>query len=328
MNDLSHKIIKIGTRGSPLALRQAEMVCAQLAQISCDIQTEIVVIKTSGDWKPADGEVLLNHEQGGKALFAKEIEEALLAGRIDAAVHSMKDMDSALPDGLMINHMLTREDPRDAVLLRPGLKKDLSTLSDKGIIIGCASIRRTAFVRTRYPDTQITPLRGNVKTRIDKLNAGQVDATFLAMAGLRRLRLTDHADIILEPEDFLPAAGQGAIGIEMRAGDTALSNVFDQISDHDTVHCVMAERAALTALNGSCHTPIGAYAVFETDADASKKGRKIWLRVNVVSPDGQNAFFEENRADIKTIQDAKALGHDIGIRLKATIPKNIHTLIF
>ncbi len=306
---MSVKPIKIGTRGSALALRQVEMVRDALGP---EVETETVVIKTSGDWNPADGEVRLPEGGGGKALFAKEIEEALLAGAIDCAVHSMKDMDSGLPAGLMIEHMLPREDPRDALISKSG-----ATLADlpEGATVGTTSIRRQGFLLRQRTDLKIVPFRGNVGTRLEKLKNGEVDATLLAVAGLRRLGLESEITEILEPEVMLPSAGQGAVGIELRESDNKLIAIFSQLICKETVLCVSAERAALAALGGSCHTPVGAYAILENG--------EIYLRVQLVSPDGKQDYFEEARRAVTDMNEAVALGRQIGEALKPGIPKEL-----
>lgn len=320
MSDES-RTIRIGSRGSPLALAQVALVEAALTEKFPDILTELVVIKTSGDWVPSQGDVRLSDENGGKAQFAKEIEEALLAGEIDCAVHSMKDMDSFLPEGLDIAHMLPREDVRDAMLF----SQDISNNSQKsddvwdrlpdGGRVGTVSVRRAAFLLSKRPDLKIEPFRGNVQTRIDKVRGGQVDCTCLAMAGLNRLGLDAQADVILSPEEMLPAAGQGAVGIELRVDDMNNLAIFNQISDLNTVLCVKSERAALQALSGSCHSPIGAYARI--------KDGEIWLRVCVLSEDGQQRLDDEERADVSDVEGAQALGHMVGQRLKAIVPQGL-----
>jgi len=343
------RILKIGSRGSPLALKQVEMVQEALAEVSPALETEVVIIETSGDWKPSDGEVLLSEADGGKAQFAKEIEEALLAGEVDCAVHSIKDMDSFLPDGLVIDHMLPREDARDCLLFSsdladnsrldsgeredPGFRRDdicvgedpavepqddslgrLSAIPD-GAVAGTASVRRAAFLLAKRPDLKIEPFRGNVQTRIGKLRVGQVDVTMLAAAGLKRLGIFDEADAVLSVDEMLPAAAQGAIGIELRAGDEELANVFSQISHEKTVLCVKAERAVLKALDGNCHSPIGAYAVLESET--------MWIRVCVASVDGGQVFEDEIRGSVGTVEEAQLLGEEIGARMKLVIPEGI-----
>lgn len=313
-----NKILKIGSRGSPLALAQVALVEAALAEKFPDLVTERVTITTSGDWKPEDGEVRLSARAGGKAQFAKEIEEALLAGEIDCAVHSMKDMDSNLPEGLVIDHMLPREDVRDCLLFSNALSNDGQLDFDDiahGACVGTASVRRGAFLLSQRPDLKIEPFRGNVQTRIEKVRSGQVDVTMLAMAGLKRLGIADEADVVLEVEDMLPAAAQGAVGIELCSNDDDLLSIFSRISDAKTVFCVKAERAALRALDGTCHSPIGAYAMF--------KGDEMWLRVRVVSEDGLQSFDDDIRGHVENVQDAQALGTEIGARMKAIIPPGI-----
>ena len=321
------RILKIGTRGSPLALKQVEMVKEALKATHPALETEVVIIQTSGDWKPSDGEVLLSEDAGGKAQFAKEIEEALLDGRIDCAVHSMKDMDSHLPEGLVIEHMLEREDPRDALLFadREACKRALSQ-GKKGVFaipqdarIGTASVRRAAFLRSRRPDVEAEPFRGNVQTRIDKLRGGQVDVTMLAMAGLKRLGLEDEADLVLEVGQMLPAAAQGAVGVEVRASDDSILSIFSRISHLKTVLCVKAERTVLKALNGSCRSPIGCYAVFE-DED---KGGQMRIQARVCSVDGAQVFESDIYGDVSSVEQAQALGDELGLRLKARIPDGV-----
>ena len=322
------KIVRIGTRGSPLALRQADMVRGALEEKFPYIGTEIVVIKTSGDWDPAQGDVRLSETEGGKGQFAKEIEAALLAGEIDAAVHSMKDMDSHSPEGLVIDCMLEREDPRDGLLLSPSLKKsaDYSQKNVRpfdalpaGAVVGTASVRRAAFMLAERPDLKIVPFRGNVQTRIDKLEAGvaepKVDCTLLALAGLNRLGLSEVVDVIMEPEEMLPSAGQGAVGVQVRAGDPEILSIFSQINHLKTTLCVKAERAAVGVLDGSCHTPVGGYAVLE--------GNEMWLRVRVCSLDGAQNYHDEMREEVRSAQDAEALGAKLGQKLKQHIPAGI-----
>lgn len=315
------RTIRIGSRGSPLALKQVEMVEAALAETFPELETERVVILTSGDWKPEDGEVRLSEREGGKAQFAKEIEEALLAGAIDCAVHSMKDMDSYLPDGLVIDHMLSREDARDCLLFSSALsgnsQKDMGGIGaiPEGTVVGTASVRRGAFLLSVRDDLEIVPFRGNVQTRIEKVRAGQVDVTMLALAGLKRLGIAHEADAVLSVEEMLPAAAQGAVGIEVRAGDATVSAIFSRISDEKTVLCVKAERAALKALNGNCHSPIGAYAVLNGD--------EMWLRVRVVPVDGRQVFDDDIRGDVISVEGAQSIGAEIGARMKTVIPAGI-----
>lgn len=310
--------IRIGSRGSPLALKQVEMVQDALDGVFPELETEVVIIETSGDWRPSDGEVALSEREGGKAQFAKEIEEALIAGDIDCAVHSMKDMDSFLPDGLVIDHMLPREDARDALLfsdhVRAG-KCDAFDLIPQGARVGTVSVRRAAFLLSKRPDLKIEPFRGNVQTRIGKLRVGQVDVTMLAIAGLKRLGIADEADVVLDVEEMLPAAAQGAVGIEIRESDAEVLSIFSRISNLNTVLCVKAERSVLKVLDGSCHSPIGAYAVLD--------GGEMWLRVRIVSLDGVQVFEDDIRGQVLSVDEAQALGAEIGARMKAIIPKGV-----
>jgi hydroxymethylbilane synthase len=305
--------IKIGTRGSPLALKQTQMVCEALACAFPDLKVETRIIKTSGDWRPEEGERRLLEAEGGKGLFAKEIEEELLAGTIDAAVHSMKDMPTFLPKGLVIRHMLPREDVRDALLCQDRGLRGLADLPH-GAVVGTASVRRQAFLLSQRPDLKIVPLRGNVQTRIEKLRSGQVDATLLAVAGLKRLGLENEIDVALEPQEMLPAAGQGAVGIEIKENNTNILAIFDQIIHAPTYLCVTAERALLGVLDGSCHTPIGAYAVLDG------QGHMI-LHGSVASLDGREIYRDHVSGIIQSAQDAEMLGQTLGQRLKDKVPE-------
>lgn len=304
--------IKIGTRGSPLALVQARTVQAKLKAVAPDVETEIVVILTSGDWRPADGEVRLLDSGGRKGQFSKEIEEALFDGRIDIAVHSMKDMETSLPEGLVLPFMLEREDPRDAFLSNKAQK--IEDLPD-GSVVGTASVRRAAFLKLKRPGLGVVPFRGNVHTRIEKMRAGQVDATFLACAGLNRLGLSGEVSSVIEPEYMLPAAGQGAVGIEMRDGDEGIMSLISQISCSNTVNCVEAERLALAVLDGSCHTPIGVYAILDEE--------QMWVRAEVVSLDGEKSYFDEVRGTVHDVEDARQLGVRLGEALKCVVPESV-----
>lgn len=296
-------LLRIGTRGSPLALAQAHEVRDRLAAAHPDLAAEgavtIVIIKTSGD-KILDRPLA---EVGGKGLFTKEIEDALLAEEIDIAVHSMKDVPTWFPDGLMIDCILPREDPRDAFF-----SEKAASLADlpAGAKVGTSSLRRQALVLLRRPDVEIVSLRGNVQTRMGKLAAGEVDATLLAMAGLRRLGLAQHARGVLEPEDMLPAVAQGAIGIERRSKDDATAARLAALNDDASALRVTAERAVLARLDGSCRTPIAALAEIQGD--------ELWLRALLAKPDGSEAVRGERRG---SLSDAFRLGDDLGEELKA-----------
>ena len=308
---MSHKL-RIGTRGSKLALKQTNMVADALKHAHPSLEIEIVEILTSGDWRPAHGEVRLMESKGGKGQFAHEIEQRILAGEIDCGVHSLKDMPSFLPEGLEINHFMKREDPRD-VFLSPKYK-NFSELPE-GAVIGTSSLRRQAFILNKFPHLKIVPLRGNVATRIEKLEQGQVDATFLAMAGLVRLGLTSYLTKILEVEEFLPACGQGIIGIEIRSGDNATSALFDAISCPETAKISFAERAVLQVLDGSCHTPVGSYATLNN-------GRMI-LRCAVAQPDGSYYLEDSIEGPVADIRDATTMGQFLGHRMKPKLPEGI-----
>ncbi len=324
------RTIRIGTRGSALALTQTRTVCASVEDAHEDVACEIVVIKTSGDWTPSDGEVRLSEVDGGKGLFAKEIEQALLRGDIDAAVHSMKDMDSQLPQGLVIHHMLPREDARDALLFA----NEINVLANDaqfnnpldilpvGAVIGTASVRRAAMILSKRPDVKIVPFRGNVRTRIQKLRGEidydleeKVDCTLLAIAGLNRLGIAHEADAILSVDDMLPSAGQGAVGVEILENNNDIIAVFSHISCEKTVFCVKAEREALRIFDGSCHTPIGAYATLHDG--------QMHLRVCVCSLDGAQSFYDEEIASVTNVETALAIGRIVGERLKMIIPADI-----
>ncbi len=270
-------ILRIGTRGSPLALAQAEEVRGRLAAVAClePDRIEIKVFRTTGD-------MVLDRplaDAGGKGLFTKEIEEALLAGAIDVAVHSAKDLPTFLPDGLVIAGFLPREDARDVFISRKA-----KTISDlpAGARVGTASPRRQAMVKRLRPDVAVTMLRGNVETRLRKVDDGEVDATVLAAAGLKRLGLMSAATAIFDADEFLPAVGQGAIAIETRTNDCKIRTLVAMVDDIDTATALAAERAFLAILDGSCRTPIGGHAeVF---------GDSIRFRGMILKPDGSDAL--------------------------------------
>ncbi len=293
-------ILRLGTRGSPLALAQARMVRAALAAAHGfdPERIEIQVIRTSGD-RIQDRPLA---EVGGKGLFTKEIEEALVAGLIDFAVHSSKDMPTVLPPGLMLSAFMERDDPRDAFISRKA--KSIADLP-WGATVGTASLRRQAMMKRRRPDLVIVPLRGNVETRLRKLDEGVADATLLALAGLKRLGLADAATAVLDVDEFLPAVGQGAIGIEARAGDSRTRELLGSINHADTFSALAAERAFLAVLDGSCRTPIGGYATIS--------GGKIRFRGMIVKPDGSEAFEAAREG---SALDAERLGTDAGGELK------------
>ncbi len=298
------RVLRIGTRGSPLALAQAELVRAALVGVDPELAApgavELVVIKTTGD-RVVDRPLA---EIGGKGLFTKEIDEALLAGRIDLAVHSMKDVPTALPAGILIAAVPARADPRD-VLLAPGASR-LAELP-AGCVVGTASLRRAAQVLAARPDLSVVPLRGNVHTRLAKLARGEVGATLLAAAGLARLGLGTAGGTPLEPTETPPAVAQGAIGIACRERDEAVRAMLAALGDPPSERCVAAERALLAELDGNCRTPIAALAV-EAEGTISLEGL-------LASPDGRRVA-RVTRAG--PAADAARLGREAGRELLRT----------
>jgi hydroxymethylbilane synthase len=296
----SGPIHRLGTRGSPLALTQARMVREALAAAHGfePDRIAIEVIRTSGD-RIQDRPLA---DVGGKGLFTKEIEEALLAGTIDFAVHSSKDMPTVLPPGLVLSAFMQREDPRDALISRKA--KSIVELP-RGATIGTASLRRQAMMKRKRPDLAIVPLRGNVETRLRKIDEGVADATLLALAGLKRLGLADAATAILDIDEFLPAVGQGAIGIETREADKRTRELLAAINHADTMSALAAERAFLAVLDGSCRTPIAGHATVP--------GGRLRFRGMVVKPDGSEAYETTREGDVR---DAEKLGADAGAELK------------
>ena len=293
--------LRIGSRGSPLALVQAREVKNRLAA-GCGLdpeRIEISVIRTTGD--VIKGRPLA--DAGGKGVFTKEIEDALGAGAIDLAVHSSKDMPTILPAGLVLSAFLPREDARDAFVSRKA--KSLRALPP-GATLGTVSPRRQALVRRLRPDLVIVPLRGNVESRLRKVEAGEVDATLLAVAGLKRLGLLAAAAELLDLDEFPPAVGQGAIGIEIRADDAKTRSLVATINDADTATALAAERAFLAVLDGSCRTPIGGHA--------RVAGGVVRFRGIIAKPDG-SAALEVSREGKSG--DAAELGADAGRELKS-----------
>ena len=296
--------LRIGTRASPLARVQTDAVAAALIAAWPDLgaagAVEIVAVKTTGD-RVLDRPLA---DVGGKGLFTKELDEAMLAGRIDLAVHSTKDVPTWLPDRLRLAAFLPRADPRDAFIARSA--PSLAALP-AGAVVGTASLRRQAQIRHRWPDLRVQALRGNIGTRLEKLAAGEVDATLLAVAGLTRLGLADRATAILAADDMLPAVGQGAIGITCRADDEDCLRLLAGIDDARTALAVTAERAMLAALDGSCRTPIGGYARIGEDGAFLLDGL-------VARPDGSHLLCGRRRG---TIAEAEDLGCDLGRELRA-----------
>jgi hydroxymethylbilane synthase len=303
--------MKIGTRGSKLALIQAQKLIETLKKAHPSLPLELVVIKTSGDWHPTHGETLLSEADGGKGLFAKEIELALMEGRIDVGIHSLKDVPTFLPKGLQIYHVLPREDARDAFI---SLKAQSLDELPEGAIVGTSSMRRKAIILSRRPDLKIVPFRGNVDTRLQKLSDGQVDATILAAAGLHRMDLEDRIASYIEPESILPAVCQGILGMEIRGNDETSARILDTIHDKKTGMVATAERSLLGVLDGSCRTPIGSYAQWV-------ENKTMRLRGMVASPDGVELYQSEETATVQNPNDAYALGLRVGRKLKAKTPQ-------
>ena len=300
------KALRLGTRGSQLALWQARTTAALLERAGGP-PCEVVVIKTSGDRL---AEVSLS-EVGGKRLFVKEIEDALLRGDVDFAVHSCKDMPAVLPEGLTIGAVLAREDPRDVVVLpaalgRPATLDDLRAVMGRERRIGTSSVRRIAELARLLPETTFAPIRGNLDTRLRKLDEGLYDALVLAAAGIRRLGFTDRISFSLPVDACVPAPGQGAIAIELRADDAATRHALSAIDDPETATAIEAERALVAALGGGCQTPIGAVAV--------ASGDDLDLHAVVVSLDGRQVVRGRDRA---RRAEAAALGARLAGRLLA-----------
>jgi|TARA_B110000263_G_scaffold44131_1_gene36071 hydroxymethylbilane synthase len=267
---MKQKHIRIGTRGSRLAIVQANQVRKELVQANPGLPIpEVITIKTTADHITN----MLLAEIGGKGLFTKEIEQALLDEEIDIAVHSMKDVETQVPGGLVVDCFLEREDPRDALLGAESVEK-----LPRGARIGTSSIRRSAQLLSIRPDVEISLLRGNVDTRLKKLDTGEIDAMILAIAGLKRIGQEDKIGTSLEPSEFVPAVSQGVIGIQRRLSDYSIATILAPLNHTPTSICVAAERSMLGALDGSCRTPIGGLATIESD--------KINLSGMLVWPDG------------------------------------------
>ena len=296
--------LKIGTRGSPLALAQTRETRRRLALAHSlpEDEIEIVIIKTTGDMiqdRPLS-------ESGGKGLFTKELDIAQLNGDIDIAVHSSKDLPTLLPTGLAIAGFLPREDVRDALI-----SARASSIADlpPGATLGTASLRRQAQARRLRPDLKVTLLRGNVETRLRKAETGEIDATLLALAGMKRLGLAERATAILDIDDFLPAVGQGAIGITVREDDHATRVKLSAVLDAETGYALAAERAFLEVLDGSCRTPIAGHA--------TASGHELTLRGMVLRPDGSEVHEGEERGPVT---EAREIGVRLGRRLLERLP--------
>lgn len=285
--------LRIATRRSPLAVWQAEYVADRLRARYPDLTVELVRLSTRGD-EITDRPLMA---VGGKALFVKALEEGMLAGKADIAVHSMKDVPAVVPDEFRLPVILAREDPFDALVSR---RYAAIAELPAGGRVGTASLRRECQIRARRPDLVVESLRGNVQTRLGKLDAGHFDAIVLASSGLRRLGMADQITQVMPPEESLPAVGQGALGIECRADAPDVAALIRGLDDPDTHDRVAAERAVNARLEGSCHVPLAAYAMLE--------GETLWLRGLVASRDGRQVLMAEGRA---ARSEGPGLGHAV-----------------
>ncbi len=312
--------LKIGTRASPLALVQTRAFMARLTRF-CPVLHGMEVfqelaIRTTGDKSQASGVRLA--DVGGKGLFSKELHEAMLDGRIDMAVHSLKDLETELPPGIVLACVLPREDCRDALILGPACDtSDAAGLPypelPRGALIGSSSVRRQAQLLHDRPDLAVTVIRGNVQSRLDKVRRGEFAASLLAMAGLRRLGLEHEADLAIDTATMLPAACQGIVGITVRAGDTELRRLLSALSDKDADVQAQAERAVLGSLDGSCHTPIGAHAELLGDDR---------LRITGLVAQADGGFLIRRTTECARADAAEA-GAALGDTLRAASPRHL-----
>ncbi|WP_417499636.1 hydroxymethylbilane synthase [Methylophaga sp.] len=296
---MTKRIVRIATRNSPLAMWQAEFVKSRLLELHQNIEVELIAMKTQGD-------IILDTplaKVGGKGLFVKELEQGMLDGRADIAVHSMKDVPVEFPEGLHLPVICQREDPHDAFVSNHYQSIDEMP---HGARLGTSSLRRECQVRTHRPDLEVLPLRGNVNTRLRKLDDGEFDAIILAMAGLKRLGFDDRIRSALTPEQSLPAIGQGALGIETRVDDEEMNALIAPLHCDQTAIVLRAERALNKRLSGGCQVPIAGYAMLDDD--------NVWLRGLVGQPDGTNTVTAEVRGKAT---DAEKLGIQVAEMLLA-----------
>ncbi len=291
------KSLRIATRKSQLALWQAEFVKAELEKFHPDLNVELVPLSSRGD-KILDVPLA---KVGGKGLFVKELEQAIMAGDADIAVHSMKDVPMEFPEGLGLAVICEREDPRDAWVSNQA--PSLDTLP-KGAVVGTSSLRRQSQLLALRPDLEITFLRGNVNTRLAKLDAGEYDAIVLAAAGLKRLEMRDRIASFFAPEDLLPAGGQGAVGIECRIDDEQTLSLLKALHHKETAEDVLAERAMNRRLEGGCQVPIGCYAIHQDE--------QLWLRGLVADPDGSTILRDEITGPV---EEGEKMGQALAERL-------------
>ncbi len=294
---MTRELVRIATRGSKLALQQSEIIKETLEKLWPEIRFELQIIKTSGD-KITDVPLA---KVGGKGLFVKEIEDALADGSADLAVHSMKDVPADLPAGLEIVAVPEREDPRDALIMRKG--KSIGDLC-KGALIGTGSLRRSAQIRAMRPDFEVRDLRGNLDTRLRKLDEGLFDAIILAAAGLNRMGWQDRITMYMDPVEFMPAIGQGALAIEARSADHGTRHLLAPLDHPETAVAVRAERSLLKTLEGGCQVPIAGHARIA--------GKIVELSGLVASLDGRQLFRTARAAPL---QDAVALGEKVAVEL-------------
>ena len=291
----------IGSRGSKLALWQAEQAKARLLALNPEIDVRVEIIKTTGDVKTDPLSVI-----GGKGVFTKELEDALFDGRIDLAVHSLKDLPTLLPDGLTISAICERDDPRDALVVRDDLKArggSIINLPEKAVV-GTSSQRRVAQLKSLRADVVVKDVRGNVDTRLRKLDEGQYDALILACAGLRRLELEHRIGAAISAEEMVPAVGQGAIAIETRADDAFTIEITSALNHEQTRLCCLAERAFLRSLGGGCQFPIAAHAIIDEET--------LKLDGLVSTPDGAKMLREQLSG---SPDDAEAIGSSLAAQL-------------
>ena len=300
----------IATRKSPLAMWQAEFVKAQLMQQHPQLAIELIGMSTQGD-------VLLDvplAKIGGKGLFIKELEEQMLAGNAQLAVHSMKDLPAVLPEGFAIGAVMARHNPLDAFVSNTYASLDELP---QGAIVGTSSLRRKSQLLAVRPDLQLHDLRGNIHTRMRKLDEGQYDAIILAAAGLERMDIPERIRSVIPAEVCLPAVAQGALAIEVLADDASTQGFVDCLNDESTLACVRAERSMNAALEGGCQVPIGSYAIWQ--------GEQIWLRGLVASLDGKTIIRAERKG---SAADAQAMGEDLAQELLANGAKSILDVVY
>ncbi len=294
--------LTIGSRGSKLALWQAEWIKGQLDNLSTNTEISIAIIKTTGDEMKSAPLAII----GGKGVFTKEIEDALLAHRIDLAVHSLKDLPTVIPGGLTLAAITAREDPRDALIVRRDLATTDSSIGGlpQNALVGTSSPRRRAQLKHLRPDLSLVELRGNVDTRLRKLDTGEYDAVILAAAGLKRLGVADRISSLIPTETMVPAVGQGALAIEAREGDSEILQLLRSLEDQSTRACCTAERALLRELGGGCQLPIAAHATANSST--------LTLTALVASPDGQQIIRDQISG---SPGEAESLGQELATRL-------------